>query len=110
MMTPTQIHGKQLLMTNQLYHLFFFMIFSGTVGGIFLLIDNFINSLCMILMVNVHQRLYYKLCGICINNCKCCQYDTNNMAFQIQKSTSVGDVNSANSPVTSITETEMQII
>ena len=39
-----------------------------------LYIDNVVNSLCLILMVNVHDKLYRKLCHLCIS-CKCCKFN-----------------------------------
>ena len=49
-------------------------IWSVTTAGVFLFIDNVINSLCLILMTNYHQKTYQRVCFICI--CYgCCQYE-----------------------------------
>ena len=43
---------------------------------IIFMIDNVLNSLCLILMVNIHDKLYIKLCYLCIS-CKWCKFNDN---------------------------------
>lgn len=43
------------------------IVFSYTIAGIFVLMDNVINSICVILMFRMHEKLFTKLC--CIKFC-----------------------------------------
>lgn len=51
-----------------------FLVYSFTLGAVFLVIDNMINSVCLILMTKMHKGLYLRLCHFCIR-CSCCKYD-----------------------------------
>ena len=73
-------------------------LYSFTSSTVLLFIDNFVNSLCLILMLNIHERLFRKICGCCMS-CGCCQYmDRMGNMHELQ----LGAVNS-NTPVTPIT-------
>ena len=60
----------------------FQVVFTVTVASIFLLMDNVINSLCTVLMIDVHEGLYKKLC--CTQFCVKHKDDMKNMEMEIQ--------------------------
>ena len=63
--------------------------FSITGSGITINMDNVINSLCIILMVNVHERLYRKLCHFCIS----CRWFKFNDTIQTMNEINIRDAN-----------------
>eukprot|EP01084_Bolivina_argentea_P168275 291867_1 len=55
-----------------------YLVYSFTLGAIFLVIDNVINSICLVLMINIHKQLYRTMCYLCLR-WTCCQYIEDNI-------------------------------
>ena len=66
---------------------FCIIIWVTTTSALFFFIDNVINSLCLILMTNIHKRLYERICCLCLCY-RCCQYHVNQQREEVCTPTS----------------------
>ena len=83
--------------------------YSITSSRLFLFIDNVINSLCLILMVNSHKKLYRRLCHCCIS-WEWCRHDHDQFMNTISHTTpiSMSPHLSTNKSVTIITKSSSE--
>ena len=90
----TQLLQKYAILTSMavISTIIFLGIHYTTQIGVVILIDNLINSLCVIMMSSWHNRFYYCLCGICHSSVNKCKHNRNNKTHQIVSAATVSQL------------------